>query len=466
MAQVDQISQNRYGIPELVLMENAGRSAFSLLEQRGLSPQNASFLVFAGKGNNGGDALVMARLAWEKGYPVGLVNPHRQGASSWETQLRICRALGIPEYETIPQQDFSHLIDGYLGTGLSGPLRPEARQWIEKIQEFKGSIISLDLPSGLGDTSRDLFVHPDLTITMGGHKSILFHPKVRPYRGELLLADPGFPHGAFQDISPEGWLLEEDDLSLPGKDPFTHKGKRGTLRIWGGSPGMEGAALLCGGSAGRVGAGLVTIHTSIPQDVKGRCRDHFLMIRPDEEDIPEKTSALVIGPGWGRQKGRPSQLRRLLQRNLPTLLDADALFALTSLLEEEPDLSLENCLLTPHMGEGARLMGCSLEDLKRDPDGYIKPFCQKHRCWLLLKDFTTRLYSPGEPVIILDKPNPALSTGGTGDVLAGLIGGLLARGLSIRDAALQGLLIHSGTAQMVADDLMAGISAFTGRMGR
>ncbi|WP_028975378.1 bifunctional ADP-dependent NAD(P)H-hydrate dehydratase/NAD(P)H-hydrate epimerase [Spirochaeta cellobiosiphila] len=462
MAQMDRDVQNEYHIPGIVLMENAGRSFCEILlsQPEIKSLVNNNILILAGAGNNGGDALVIARVLYDKGYSVSIYNPFIKGSESFLIQKEICVSMGLYFLSNFPEDEYDVIIDGLIGTGVNGPLRDNIKSIIAQIKNYKGIKVSIDVPSGCSDTNHEDFIPCDLTIAMGALKKLLYHPHIQPYRGRIIVADPGFPQVSFGKLSKNFFLIESQDKKNLIPNPFGHKGTHGLVEIWGGSPGMEGAALLAASGSGRIGAGLVCIHTSHPDHVSRRCTDLFVMINNEENSSP-KAKALVLGCGWGRNAERLDVLNRLLSLSIPTVVDADGLFALKKV--DISSYSNKNKLvLTPHVGEAAYLLDTTIEIIKSDPDSCVRTLADKYNCWVLLKDFTSRFTAPGESIYIHSEPNGYLGTGGSGDILAGLLGGLLCQGYSSFDAITQSLLIHNEAGRIVADDILKGVSLIIG----
>lgn len=448
---IDEIAQKDYGIPSLILMENAGRDAFRCLNEM-MKPGETPYLLFLiGKGNNGGDAMVMARLALEKGWAHQIFLMSRENLSpALNTQIDIYKRCG-GDFSPIDQiQDsYTHVIDGMLGSGLRGPLREKAAKIIDTVNSISGIKIALDLPSGLGDQyTEGLFFHADITLTMGGNKRILYHPMVQPYRGKVILCDPGFPSKLLNSSSIQGYLLEkEDELELPFS-PFDHKGNRGHLGVFAGSDKMPGAAELVCRSANHMGVGLLSLLTSPEENIpiKNSC---VLFKDWDDLDAVSLTAA-ALGPGWGRGSNKQYILSEVLNREIPAVVDADGLWHLHKL--NLPKDRTSPFIITPHPKEAAFLLGWTTQDVLKKPWEAIISLQRIFGCTVVLKGSLTWISSPDKIPVVLDSPNPFLARGGSGDLLTGIIGVVLAWGFQAYEAAWYGVKIHSEASRRAAEE--------------
>ena len=482
-ALIDRLAQERFRLPSLVLMEDAGLSAWRLAAQRlwdGGRP--AGTVVFlAGRGNNGGDALVMARQCLLDGHRAASVvmAGEPEADSPAGRHLAICEALGLQilrfPAEAGRVEDLlaraAWLVDGLAGTGLTGAARPPLDALIRLVNASPGRVLAVDLPSGVGDAFRQGYpaVEAELTLTIGLPKLCLYLPLVRPFCGQIAVVPGIFPRELTEAPDIPGQMLDEevlrDLLPLP-RD--AHKGRRGHLAVFAGAEGTTGAAWLASTAAARSRAGLTTLFLDRSLYAPALRRFQSVMVRPWDFDLPRdfqpgRYSALLVGPGWGLGAERAGWLGRLLALGLPGVLDADGITLLGGL--PAPRLG-GRWVLTPHPGEFARLAGLQVPELLADPLPPLLSWSARLEAVILLKGHCSYVASPDGRYWILDGMNPALATGGSGDVLAGIIGGLAAGGLAPLAAARLGALLHARAGELayrergyfLAEDLLPYVS--------
>jgi len=462
MALIDRRAQEEYHIPSLLLMENAGIKAWLYIKEeifRGVLPGGRLVFV-AGKGNNGGDAFVMARqllldgleeitIILASGEPLPCTNP--------AINLEICHNLGIriidyTNAKTRALQEIHNaywIFDGIAGTGIKGALNTALAELVEEINSTRCRIIAIDVPSGLGDDYKkgNPCVKAQYTLTMGLPKRCLYLPDARSYCGKIIVIKLGFPPELITNPAIPGELLEEQDLAQlnPPLQADTYKSKRGHLAVFAGSIGTTGAAWLCCHAAGRSRIGLVSLFAD--DEIYGTITSayHSVMVKKWDtvtENL-KKHSAFLIGPGWGLTTSRKEWLKVLLALKMPTVVDADGLTLLAQLLHEKKlDLDF-HAVLTPHPGEFSKLTGIPVDKVLANPLEPVRLLSSSLNAVIVLKGHITYLAAPTGEYCILDGMNPALATAGTGDVLAGLIGAFLAAGMKPFDAARKGVLVHS-----------------------
>ncbi|MDY7027143.1 MAG: NAD(P)H-hydrate dehydratase [Spirochaetota bacterium] len=484
MAEIDRRSQEEYHIPGMLLMENAGIRAFQRLreiwEQKlGISPiQDIRCLIAAGGGNNGGDALVMARQALIAGLEdLHVVMRNRRTNELASTHLAIIESLGIPVvfWEENPDQSkeliqtADMIIDGIAGTGMKEALRGSAAELTEWINNAAvGYICAVDIPSGLGPEYLPGYpaVQADLTLTMGLPKLSLYTPAGRRLCGEIELIDPGFPPQLLEDPEGCGRLISEGDdhswllYSTAAADEAAYKNTRGHVGVFAGSIGTTGAALLAAETAGRVGTGLVTLYgdEEIYPILASGCRSVMvrpLIGRPDAEpsdfSIKDTHTALLAGPGWGTE-GREELLTVLLESGLPGVIDADGIRVLKLLRQKKGDAYIRDLtggrwVLTPHPGEFLYLASgssaeCSKEELLARPLEPMLSLASDLQVLVVLKTHVVWICAPDGRYTVVDGMNPAMGTGGAGDVLAGATAGLVSRGGDLFDAVAAAAALH------------------------
>jgi len=485
MRELDRRTIEEIGLPGAVLMENAGRGAAGQLLEKYAELAPGPVLILAGRGNNGGDGYVMARHLRNAGWQVdvlllggrdavagdALINLQawlRSSGSLFEiadaAQLQAC-------LKSLPQPAL--LVDALFGTGLNAPVRGLAAELIGWMNASGLPVVAVDIPSGIDATSGQLLgiaVQAELTVSFAFAKlGQLLYPGAG-HVGELRVVDIGIPRQLGQDLQPAATLVTAELASglLPVRPLTGHKGSFGHLLIVGGSRGKSGAALLAGGAALRSGAGLVTLAVPGTEQQAMAAHSPELMIEPltnvdgglsaaagnHLRSLAEGKQALVVGPGLGRHPESWELARDLVaQLPVPLVVDADGLNALDGHLEVLLRRSPGTTVLTPHPGEMARLCGVTVAGVEAGRPDVARDFSRQHKVVLVLKGARTLIATPDGGLLVNASGNPLLATGGTGDVLAGMIGSLLAQGLSANDAAVLGVYWHGLAADRLAEQL-------------
>ncbi len=484
MASIDRDAQERFSIPGIVLMEGAALRCFDLLKvhARNLGEARARLVFAAGRGNNGGDALAMARLARIDGhFDVHVVLSHGEPTGQCGQQLAACRALGIPVllYEDAAEEcrnlfaAASWIVDGLSGTGIRGSLRQPVAEIVNAVNAAGRPVFAVDTPSGIGDSFRENYpaVRATITATVGLPKICLYLPRARPFCGTIIHVPISFPSELTEAPDIPGEIMSPEELSslLPAIAPWTYKNRRGYLGVFAGNTGTSGAALLAATAGARTRTGLVSLH--IDREVYGAvaasCRS--VMARPwsgpddPANTLPGPYTAILAGPGWGRDEDRSRWLEAIIATGLPGVLDADALNLLGEWGEERRkavDFG-GRWVFTPHPGEFARLWSAvhgSTADSPRDqlldnPVPAVLSLAADFRAVIVLKGHVTTIAAPDGRFWMVDGMNPAMATGGSGDVLSGIIAGLIASGLPAEDAARAGVLLHLETGREVFEKM-------------
>jgi ADP-dependent NAD(P)H-hydrate dehydratase / NAD(P)H-hydrate epimerase len=449
----DHAAREVHGVPQRLLMENAGRAA-ALVVQR-LYPRGRIVGV-AGSGNNGGDLLVMLRVLLGWGRDVRVI------AATRRLDEALAHGWAVPIMEDLDEAERALgtadvVIDGLLGTGTTGAPREPISSWIERINAAGRPVIALDLPSGVDATSGRVSaeaVRAAVTVAFGWPKlGLLLHP-AREHCGRLVSVEIGFPQPAAQGFSAR--LITPDWVrsKVAPRAANAHKSSAGRLLVLAGSSGMAGAAALTVEAAMRAGAGLlrvasaadnrVILQTIVPE-ATFLDREHL-----DAADL-ESMHALVAGPGMGQT----SQTRASLERALslmpgkPVLLDADALNVLSpddgSLRQAGHGRSL---IITPHARELSRLTGADLDDILTDPCGAARSAAQRFDCTVLLKGQPSLIATAGGALLVNTTGSSDVATAGMGDQLAGTIGAFLAVGVDPLCAAGVGLFLSGRAADL------------------
>ena len=483
MREVDRAAIEELGIPSLVLMENA---AIGVVEALGkVFGEAESAAVFCGPGNNGGDGLAVARHLSVRGWEVRifLVTGGRELSTDAQVQLGICRKAELPVLE-LPTADrlgaaleaaseCDLVVDALFGTGLTRPLEGLFAQVVDAINALPMPCVAVDLPSGLSASEAQpigLHVKADLTVTFAAPKVAHVFPPAADAVGEMVVTDLGIPPRLVEDVEEEAGdlhLLMGEELAdlLPEREPGSHKGDYGHALIVAGSPGKAGAAILAARAAVRAGAGLVTaavpepilqtvdlgsiesMTLGLPAGASGHLLDEAAGI---VLDAAEGKAVLALGPGLGQEPATVASIRRIaLDCPLPLVLDADGLNAFAGRAGDLAARRVET-VLTPHPGELGRLLGVSTVQIQEDRVAAARGAAEETGAIVVLKGHLT-LVASGTAVFVNPTGNPGMATGGSGDVLTGLIAGLIAQGLDALDATVLAVYLHG-----LAGDLAAG----------
>ena len=487
MRQIDQDTIEGIGIPGIVLMETAGNAIVSAIERH--YPTCKRVGIFAGKGNNGGDGIVIARQLAHlcRDVHLFLVSPSDNFTGEADTNLQIAKNLGlrIDEIltETAQSVALNHitrcdlLVDAIFGTGLRGEVREPIATLINVINNLSIPILSVDLPSGLdADTGNSLgtCVKADRTVTIGLPKrGLLVHPGAE-LAGKLEVVDIGFPQQVIdtQSIKANWTTTAAASKWVPPRPPASHKGTYGRVLVVAGATGMTGAAALASKAALRAGAGLATLATPkhLNPILEGLLPEVMTLPLPETDagslavaglstilGFAEKTKAvLAIGPGLSQNPETVTLVQQLVRENqaqrlgLRMVMDADGLNALAQAREHISLLDAE-AVLTPHPGEMARLTNTAVRTLEADRISTAQHFASEHGITLVFKGAPTVTGTPNGNVWINSTGNPGMATGGMGDVLTGVIAGLMAQGVSSERAAVLGVYVHGLAGDIAAE---------------
>ena len=446
------------GISAYELMLRAGEAVFKNLIERW--PSIKEITVCCGKGNNGGDGLVTACLAHKKGLKVIVYSlaqsvdyrgPAAQAAKNCEKQ-----GILIQSFPTPLCFRGGLIVDALLGSGLKNDIKSPYSEIITAINKAKQPVLSVDVPSGINiDTGevQAMAVKADLTVTFIGLKQGLYTARAPAYCGELVWASLGLPKDVFSQIKTHTHLLDWSQIHCllsPRRERDTHKGDYGHVLVIGGDYGMGGAVRMAAEASARVGAGLVTVATR-PEHVpivSGSCPElmcHQVAGADDVGKLLGSATVVVIGPGLGKSNWAKSLLYKVLCTKIPKVLDADSL----NLLAENPT-QREDWILTPHPGEASQLLNISCQKIQRDRFKMIRRLAQRYRGVVILKGAGTLIKGKKDEISVCPAGNPGMATGGMGDILSGVIGGLLAQRLSLMTSAQAGVFIHSLAADRAA----------------
>ncbi|AKJ63396.1 bifunctional ADP-dependent NAD(P)H-hydrate dehydratase/NAD(P)H-hydrate epimerase [Kiritimatiella glycovorans] len=504
MKELDRRTIEEAGVSGEELMERAGTGIARVAEEwrilGGLSAMSARLL--AGGGNNGGDAFVAARVLRGMDWEVEVWATRPAGDYGGETAAHLRRMLdaGVPLRELTREEDWDEaertaepvdlLIDGLLGTGTKGAARGLPARAIRYLnaQRRTTMVLAIDIPSGMnGDTgeAEGVAVVADLTVTMALPKAGLLRPRAAAHTGRLDVVDIGIPASYVDEAAGEEGLEfvgREDIASVfpPPRPRAAQKGDFGKLLLVGGAVGMSGALVMAGRAALRGGAGLVTLRVPPEAYTAAAAAAPELMIHPSPEGGDWGLGlydVLLIGPGLGRSEESRLQVHHLLaERTGTAVVDADALHVLAG-EPERIDGTRAATVITPHPGEAAKLLGCAPADIQQDRRAAARELAGRSGAVCILKGAGTLIARPDGALAVNMNGNPGMATGGSGDVLAGLLAALLGQGLDPWDAARAGVFLHgragdlaaagqgeiSATAPDLIEELPAALREFTPR---
>ncbi len=482
MRTLDALAIDKYNVPGLDLMENAGQGTVDCIVERFGDPLGKNIAIFVGPGNNGGDGLVIARLLHHLGGlpSVFMLVPTKNMRGDAAINLKELKKLPVPLYsitniEQLTEAE-SHLsdiwlvIDSIFGTGLTRKVNGHFAEIINRINEFTCPLVAVDIPSGLHTDSGlplGCSVKADLTVTFGLAKiGQIIHPG-SGYTGELQVVDIGIPHEAVLESHIKTEALDKSVFELvPARSKDSHKGTFGHLLEVAGSQGKTGAAILCALGALRSGTGLVSL--CVPNNInsifEATLFEAMTIPLPESDSgfisfkdwftvykALEGKSAVVIGPGIGTENETASLVRKLYtESELPMIVDADAL----NILAMTPEIiktAKAPRILTPHPGEMSRLANISKKDIQADRITTAQAFAVENNVYLILKGSDTVVAAPDGRVAINTTGNPGMAAGGMGDVLSGIIGGLLAQCIDSWEACILGVYSHGAAGDMLAE---------------
>lgn len=439
------------------LVERAGSAAFQCLvkhcvERGGI--QSKTVLILVGSGNNGADALVCARLLLEAGISVCVMLLKTTGSDEFEQALTAYLNQGgtVQSVKTEDILQAEVIVDGLLGTGVQGSVREETAELIHAVNQSTAWVLSLDLPSGIiADTGTvaGVAVMADVTLCFGGIKQGLLTSKARHHSGFIEFADLGLTP-FFRDCNAlrVGREMLKDYFAARARD--SHKGQSGKVTLIGGDIGMAGAIRLASEACLRAGAGLVTVISRPEHQLTVNVsRPELMFWGCDLVDMEVYlrlgwAQVIVLGPGLGKHDWGYNLFKAVGLSDKPCVLDADAL----NLLSNEPRRQT-NWVLTPHPGEAARLLGCSVAEIEQDRFAAVRAMQQKYGGVVLLKGAGTVIFD-GKQMIVAPVGNPGLASGGCGDVLSGIIGALMAQGMDNMQATVVGVVVHGCAADLAA----------------
>lgn len=469
---IDNYCISNLGISELVLMENA---AVKVLNNLNLQ-NNESFVLVCGLGNNGGDGFAVARhlFALDKKVQVFFIGKLEKMSESCSANYKILRNMGVKVSNIITSEDIEDfklgvisadvVIDGMLGTGLKRKITGIYEIVISIINENAKNIVSIDVPTGIDSNTGDVLgtsIISDKTITFQMYKQGFFKYGSRNYTGEVIVENIGVPQNVIDKFVAEQVILDKKFIrsNIKPRGKYEHKGDFGRVLIFAGTYDYAGAAYICTEGAVKSGAGLVTL--CCPKDIleilRGKLTEAMTVSPENKEKVNgllQKTNVATLGPGMGNTDETFKLIKEVLKKaQCPIVLDADAINAVS---KDLTILSNKNnkIVLTPHLGEMARLTGFSIEYISNNRITVAKEFARKHGVILLLKGYNT-VITDGEAVYINPTGNSAMASGGMGDCLTGIISALIAQGLEPIKAASAGAYIHGACGEKLSEKMFS-----------
>lgn len=450
--EAEAIAFRQHGVSSLLLMRQAGQAVFDELRRRW--PNVRKLGVCCGVGNNGGDGYVVAKLALQAGMQVSLQSVGDVTLLQYDglaCSREFVAAGGRIDDPTGDFNDCDVIVDALLGTGLNRPISDDFAAMITAINAASCPVIAVDVPSGLhADTGCALgvAVQADVSVSFIGLKCGMFTGQAGDYCGDIVLVALEFPGEVLAGFHPVAHLLPEA-VAMPKRRRSAHKGDFGHLLLIGGNLGFSGAVRLAAEAALRSGAGLVSVatrseHAGLLNLGRPELMCHGVESADQLQALLDRASVVVIGPGLGQDEWAEELFEQVMASDLPCVIDADGL----NLLAQTPHRR-SHCLLTPHPGEAARLLACSPQDVNADRFAAANRLQQDYAAVSVLKGAGT-LIADEEATYVNRSGNPGMASGGMGDILAGVCGGLIAQGWSLSDAARLAVFIHGKAADLAA----------------
>lgn len=454
MQAADRFTIENIGIPSMVLMERAALQMVHALKQEELDMSN--ILVVCGTGNNGGDGYAIARLLHLKGYAVSIMFIGDDAKRSIDNcaQKKITDYYNIPVKQELENEEYSIIIDAIFGNGLSRNIEGNYFNVIQKLNQMGGYKVAVDIPSGINDETGHIMgiaFQADLTLAVAYAKRGQVMEPAKPYIGKLNVLDIGIYKDAISDDDNITYCYDFDDFQaiFPKRNENSHKGSYGKVLLIVGSSGMSGAAYLCAKAAYAVGAGLVQIYTHednriilqemLPEAIISTYCDYN---ETQLIDLLQWATVVGIGCGLGTNETSERIVQKTLQSAIcPCVVDADALNLIAKDITQLKGKRTE-CILTPHMKEMSRLLQCEVKDLQSDKWKLLQTFTNTYEVTCVLKDARTLVSKTGENTFLNLTGNSAMAKAGSGDVLTGIITGILAQNKKPYEAACLGVYLH------------------------
>ena len=499
MQQIERYTMEQIKIPSIILMEQAANSVLEEIEkEEGVC---ANIFILCGVGNNGADGLALARILHQKDFKnitIGIVGKEENGTKEWKLQFEIIKKLGIPYLieetwiYTIDFHQYNCIVDGLFGIGLSREVKGSFYDVINNINKAKKKVYAIDVPSGVCTNTGKVLgiaIKAYKTITFGYEKlGCMLYPGTE-YSGIIVVKKIGFPKGIHNIVHMSYYtysLSTNIETLMPKRFNYSNKGTFGKVAVFAGGKNMAGAAYMAGRAAYEIGAGLVKIvtckanreiiQTLLPEALLTTYEPEKILWQQVKEAI-DWASVIIVGPGLGVEDYVKQLLQFIINNSkVPIVLDADGINVLA---KDKSMIENKQCQIvyTPHLKEFSRLNGETIADIQNDLLGHVHKFLQDNKFLqhksdvLVCKDARTIVSSNNNLYYINQSGNHGMSTGGSGDVLSGIIGGLIAQGLEPLQGAVCGVFIHGlagnsackekGAYSMKATDILEHISQVT-----
>jgi hydroxyethylthiazole kinase-like uncharacterized protein yjeF len=470
MKAIDRRATERFGIPSIVLMENAALAVADAIGEH--YPDCDRAAIFCGTGANGGDGFAVARHLEQRGVvpAVFIVGDRKKIRGDAAANLAICERLALPLYDVtgddslnealVHAGDANLIVDAIFGTGLDRAPAGLYAETITSLNEMMMPIVAVDLPSGANASSAEPFepcVRASLTITFAAPKLCHVFEPAAVFCGEVIVADISIPSAAIEDENITLALTTPADVRphFAPRPASSHKGTYGHVAIVAGSPGLSGAAVLAARGAIRSGAGLVSVVTDAETArlVHAGSIESMTFSGDDVAGFVAGKDAALIGPGLAGDEGSYGRIRVLVEAiELPLVIDASALNAF-ALRTSELNPHRRPRVLTPHPGELARLVGSTAKEINAHRIDAAREAARATGCVVVLKGFQSLIAGPDGHVSVNPTGNPGMATGGMGDVLGGMIAALLARGIGPFQAAAAAVYLHGFAGDMLKDEM-------------
>ena len=484
MAHIDEYAINTIGIPQMVLMERAAYEVFSFIVESFNS--DAKILVVVESGNNGGDGIAVARMLNEAGYKVDIyhINEVKKQSDGFKNQYEIACKLNVNFIDEIKDIGYDVVLDGIFGVGLNREVVGKHAEIIRRMNALSAYKIAIDIPSGI-DSKKGLILgtafKADTTITFELMKLGMLIGTGYEYSGNVIVRHIGIPMQAVESISPCLYTYDEDDIDrlLPSRHADTHKGSYGKIGVIAGSKNVAGACLFSAEAAYRMGCGLVKICTveENREIIQSRLPEAMLItydsadkqsVKLALDDILKWSDVIVIGPGLGTKDYANDIVKTTLDTFTGKIIaDADAINIISE-NKEWLKASKTDIIITPHLMEMSRLTGIKTGEIKSDKYNIAREFAREYNVVVVLKDSRTIVTDGGIQAYINTTGNNGMATGGSGDVLSGMLAGLAGQGMEAYEAAKLGVCMHGlagqeasvekGRYSMIATDIVKSIT--------
>ncbi|MCF7911155.1 MAG: NAD(P)H-hydrate dehydratase [Candidatus Cloacimonetes bacterium] len=470
MYDCDRYTIDEMGIPGKVLMENAGRGSAEYIRDHILTAAER-IIIFCGSGNNGGDGFVIGRYLQLWGCDVQIVLTGKPDKMTPETRenYAACLEMGIAVNICLSYQDWQDIkidikgygmvIDAIFGVGFKGSIRGWIAELVKEINQKSRLTVAIDIASGINadNGKAEIAIEADHTLTMAAVKYGSVLGAGKSYSGKIEVIDIGMPPEVIEKHKPAGRLVTLNTVKLPERKGYFHKGNYGRIAIIAGSPGYSGAAVLASRAALRSGAGLITLFHPQGMELIFEIQLLEVMTKVIPTDLSEfeeqlaKFDVVLFGPGVGISEKTFQILELLVHKwHKPLIIDADGLNLLSGRAELLQDISGKQVLITPHIGEFSRLSGINVKDILADPANVLMDFCRKNKLMVLLKSSTT-IFCDGRVLYFIASGNDGLATGGSGDVLSGIISSFAGQGLDMAEAGIAASWVLGTTAEKLAE---------------